>query len=501
MSDTSLQASGTQGSGSWQGRPAGVPGAVPPPSVPLAFFAAAALGLAACGVTLALAGTAAAGDPTADPVVAAAHFGLLATLSTGVLGAMHQFVPVVTGRPLRSIRLAWMTFASWTAASWSLPLGFALGHEWLIGAGGGLAGVAFAVILANLSAPLSVRGKGMEVVGLRLALVGLALTGGFGLVFLVDRSGRWFELSGHVVLAHALVGLFWWLGLSYVAVAEKLWPMFFLAHLPGRHRAGSVAVLALPAGVALAAPGVLLGIVPLAAAGAALAGVGLVAHLVSLATYVAHRRRRADLHLAYVLTSAAWLPVGAGFALAGAFVLPGDEREGVALVAASVAAFAGWLLEALVGHAHKVVPFVVWTALRSRGVTTGPSGRPLAFADLYSRRAAGLSHLTVTTAVAALCAGLAGRLPAATVAAGALLAVTGLVTAVNLSLTPLLMLKPRRLPSPELAGEGGSGSTRCTGGDPTVGDPARSGVSLRGRRTRARSAPARCAALVPGTPS
>ncbi len=454
MSDASVQASGPPGTGRWQGRPSGVPGAVPPPSVPLAFFFAAALGLVACGVSLALAGGAATADPTADPVVAAAHFGLLATLSTGVLGAMHQFVPVVTGRPLRSIRLAWASFGSWTAAAWLLPLGFALGHESLVGAGGGLAGAAFALILVDLSAPLSVRGKGLPVVGLRLALAGLALTGGFGLVYLADRSGRWFELSGHVVLAHALVGLFCWLGLSYVAVAEKLWPMFFLAHLPGRHRAGSVALLTLPAGVALAAPGVLLGIVSLAAAGAALIVAGLAAHLVSLATYVGHRRRRADLHLAYVLTSAAWLPVGGALALAGALVLPGDEREGLALVAASVAAFGGWLLEALVGHAHKVVPFIVWTALRARGVTTGPSGRPLAFADLYSRRAAVLSHLTVTAGVTALCVGLAGGLPAATLSAGALLVVTGLVTAANLCLTPLRMLRPARLASLELAGEG-----------------------------------------------
>src|ERR1019366_6113161 len=79
-------------------------------------------------------------------------------------------------------------------------------------------------------------------------------------VYVADRSGNWFDLTGHVVLAHAVIGLFGWLGLAYVSVAEKLWPMFFLAHIPGRHRAGQVAVRAVPAGVVLLSPGLLTGL-------------------------------------------------------------------------------------------------------------------------------------------------------------------------------------------------------------------------------------------------
>ena len=104
--------------GSWAGRPAGVPAGVPGPSVPLSFLAASALGLAACGAALVWARAAAVANPTADPVVAAAHFGMLATLSMGVLGALHQFTPVVTQRALRSVRLARATFLAWLAAAW-----------------------------------------------------------------------------------------------------------------------------------------------------------------------------------------------------------------------------------------------------------------------------------------------------------------------------------------------------------------------------------------------
>ena len=78
--------------------------------------------------------------------------------------------------------------------------------------------------------------------------------------------------------------------------------MFFLAHVPGRRRAGVVAVWAVPAGVALLSPGLLAGLPQLAGAGAAVLAVGLVAHLCSLGAHVRHRRRKADLHLVYVLT-------------------------------------------------------------------------------------------------------------------------------------------------------------------------------------------------------
>ncbi|HUZ35481.1 MAG TPA: hypothetical protein VMV17_04055, partial [Streptosporangiaceae bacterium] len=109
--------------GAWAGRPAGIPPGVPPPSVPLCFLAAAALGLVACGAALVWARTAGVADPTADPVVAAAHFAMLATLSMGVLGALHQFTPVVTQRRLRSVRVARATFVVWLAAAWLLPFG------------------------------------------------------------------------------------------------------------------------------------------------------------------------------------------------------------------------------------------------------------------------------------------------------------------------------------------------------------------------------------------
>ncbi|MGH3192957.1 MAG: hypothetical protein ACRDOL_38025, partial [Streptosporangiaceae bacterium] len=275
---------------------------VPPASVPLSFLAAAPAGLCGCGAVLAWASRPGVADPTADPVVAAVHLGVLATLSMGVLGALHQFTPVVTHRPLRSACLARVTFLAWLAASWLLPFGVAAGQEDVVEAGGGLAAVAVALLAVNLWAPLSARGKGTVLAGLRLAVAGLVVTVCYGAVYVADRRGGWFGLSGHVVLAHAVVGLFGWLGLAYVSLAGTLWPMFFLANVPGRNRLARLAVLGIAAGVVLLSPGLLLGGPSLGWAGAVVLCGGLAAHLAMLAAHLRRRRRRADLFLAFVVT-------------------------------------------------------------------------------------------------------------------------------------------------------------------------------------------------------
>jgi hypothetical protein len=437
---SSGSSSEAKATGSWTARPPGVPGAVPPPSVPLSFLASASLGLVACGVAWIWVRSAAAADPNSDPAIAAVHFGVLAALTMGVLGATHQFTPVITGCPLRSVRLARATFVAWLAASWALPLGVGSENVGVTAASGALALVGLVLLAWNLAAPLSVRGKGAPVTALRLALLGAAATTLLGATFVGDRQGNWFVLSAHVDLAMGVLGLFAWLGVTYIGVAQKLWPMFMLAHLPGRYRAGTVAVWATWLGAAVLAGGLAHGAPAAEWAGAGVLGVGLGAHLVSLWAHLRHRRRKADLHLLFVATAAAWLVVAAGLALAGALLLPHHYRLGVALVSAAMVASGGWLLEALVGHAHKVVPFVVWSLLRSAGARSGPSGKPLMFADLYHHGWAGATYGTVTTGIAALCAGLGALWTPAIAAGGALLAATGVLAAANLSARPLHLL-------------------------------------------------------------
>ena len=76
-------------------RPGGGPPAVPPAGVPLAFLAAAGVGLVGFGLGLVGVAPTAVTAPTDPKVVADVHLAMLAFLSTAVLGAMHQFTPVI----------------------------------------------------------------------------------------------------------------------------------------------------------------------------------------------------------------------------------------------------------------------------------------------------------------------------------------------------------------------------------------------------------------------
>ncbi len=427
----------------------GMPAGVPPPSLPLSFFALACAGMIGCGVALITAHSAAVRDPTQDGVVCAAHLAMLATLSMGVLGAMHQFVPVVTGKALRSLVLSKITLLTWLGASWLLPLGIGTEHPLVVECGGALASVAIVCLVVNLIPPLSVRGKGVPVTGLRLSVSAFIVTACFGVLYVGDRKANWFTLSGHIVLAHALIGLFGWLGLTYVAVAEKLWPMFFLAHNEKKTQPVRLGIWAIAIGLALLAPGLLIGQQILAWAGSVLIVIGLSTHLHSLSVHIRGRNRRVDLYAVSVITSALWLVVGIGFALSAYLTIDKNHHLGVALVGASISAFAGWLLEALVGHAQKVVPFIVWSAMRQRGIEKVPSGKQLLFADLYSHRVASITFFSITIAVASLCYGFAFSNSPAVIVCGGLLIVSGLLIFGNFVFTPVKLIRLNRSVPPK----------------------------------------------------
>ncbi|NNN18437.1 MAG: hypothetical protein HKL84_01145 [Acidimicrobiaceae bacterium] len=421
--------------------PLKVSGNTPPPSIPLAFFAAAFLGLIGCGIALIIAHNQAVADPTSDPTVAAAHLGMLATLSMGLLGAIHQFTPVVTNRPLRSTSLSKATFLCWLIGAWCLPLGIGTRHEAVVETGGVFAAAAIVLLIINLWSPLGAKGKGNPVIGLRFAVAGFALTACFGVVYVFDRQGNWFDLSGHVVLAHASIGLFAWLGLTYVSVAERLWPMFFLAHIPGKRRAGFIAVSAIPLGVALLSPGLLFKLTALAWLGGAVVGVGLGSHLTSLVLHLTHRKRKIDLYFIFVITSSVSLLAGVALAISAALTIGSHQHLGIMLAAASITAFGGWILEAFVGHIHKVIPFVVWSMFRSRGISKNLSGNQLMFGDLYNHSIAAVVYGIVTLGIASTCFGFAGSISVFLVIGGSLLALSGILLAANLSIKSVQMLR------------------------------------------------------------
>jgi len=92
------------------------------------------------------------------------------------------------------------------------------------------------------------------------------------------------------------------------------------------------------------------------------------------------------------------------------------------------------------------VPFIGYTALRARGVSTSPSGRPLLFGDLFHP---GVARATLGTASTGFVLAIAGILTTSTLLVaigGVALSVTGLMATLNLAVGPIRVLR-RRTPT------------------------------------------------------
>ena len=323
----------------------------------------------------------------------------------------------------------------WVPASWLLPCAFATHRPALLEFAGVLAFAAVCLAAWNLSGPLLRRGRGTPVLGLRMAVLFLVVTAAFGVTYTFDMHHGFFLLLPRRVLAHAHLGLLGWIGLAYVAVAEKLWPMFLLAHRPST-AAGDWAVRLVAGGVPVFAIGLLIPSVPLASIGAGIIAAGLIGHLVSLAGVIRHRRRRMELLHAFVLTSAVLLIVAAWSAvIAGMFEVSFSVRTRA--VQTEVFALTMWLALAVIGHLHKIVPFISWSRMRAAGHTKAPNGRPLLFAHLVNASAARATWACSAVAAFSGVIAMAGSHVVAARISGVALALTGLLVLGNLTSGPL----------------------------------------------------------------
>lgn len=417
----------------------GLPGtlgaAVPPPSIPFHFFIACGIGLVAFGVALAISAEPVLLNPTGTQVIAVVHLGLLAFLSTLVLGALHQFGPVLGSRPLRSIKLAKVSFWLFVIGAWGLPLGFSTGIALLVSIAGAVATTGVGIIVWNLSGPLSSKGKGVPAAGVRWSLTFLVITVCFGMLYALDRENKWFLLLPHIVLAHAQLGLIGWIGLTYIAVSEKLLPMFLLAHRPTAGL-GAWAIRLIPFGLLVLTPGLVLGISWIIAIGALILISGLVAHVGSLMDYMHRRhRRKFDFYQGFLLISASFLILAILLAVTGALAhVPTSFRTH--LIEAEIVSITGWLSIASIGQLHKVVPFISWGLLRSKGLATKSNGKQLLFADLFEPKIAWFTLIGLSTSFSLLDISIVTVFPQGITTAGVILSIVSLITMWNLGLGP-----------------------------------------------------------------
>jgi hypothetical protein len=125
--------------------------------------------------------------------------------------------------------------------------------------------------------------------------------------------------------------------------------------------------------------------------------------------------------------------------VAAVFPLSPGRRSDV--VAAEVAALTGWLGLAVVGHAHKIVPFIGYSALRARGIRTRPDGSPLLFAHLFRPTIARITLALIGAGFGLVVVGLLAVSAPLVAVGGVALASGGATATANLGLTPRRVVK------------------------------------------------------------
>lgn len=266
-----------------------------------------------------------------------------------MLGALFQWLPVVTGRRWERPRRAVGLWVLYVLGAGGILTGFATFHWVWVSLGGSLLVIAlfgFAVLSARLLA--KVRKWPVPLYFVVSGIGYLLLTVSLGLMMAVN-GWRPFLPSWVKLPEHLLVGLGGWFAFTLVGVSYKLLPMFAVARRdPPR---GKWVFAAFHAALVLALFGMFWGPLGLFSEGLAVIGFG---------TYVwdmlelcrTRRSREAD-----PAVWAMFAGVGAAaLALMGVIALKGENGQ----AAMWFFVFNGWLGLSIAAFLQKIVPFAIW---------------------------------------------------------------------------------------------------------------------------------------------
>lgn len=392
------------------GSPTGLAGAQAPPfllpgehfAAALAFLALGALGLVWVAPDLAH------GLFPLPRVAGVAHLFTLGWITTSILGALYQFLPVALGVPIRSERWAHVAFWLYAPGLALFVGGLVTHHPQVFIPGAVLFGTGLLVFLLNLTATLA-RAKGRGLTWWSLAGAALFLSATIVLGVTLAANLRWGFLGGNRFLAigvHLHLALAGWVLLVVIGVAHRLLPMFLLSHgapeWPGR-------LAAILAGAGALGLMLLHHFIPLTAIGlpGLLIGAGALAFAVQARLYFKHRVKRAldpGLRLAGIAVGFLVLGIGlAPFALVRGLAAPG------LMVAYLTTVIVGGFSLFVVAHYYKIVPFLVW--YHRFGPLAGKQPVPRV-AELYSARTALAAVLLLALGALALTAGILAGAPA-----------------------------------------------------------------------------------------
>jgi hypothetical protein len=367
----------------------------------LSYFTVA---LAALVVALALM-TAGFGFPNASlrgpETLAVVHLVAIGWLSLLMLGALFQFVPVLTARPLPSDRAAGISLAGLTTGLTALVAGFLRLADILalelpyFPVAAVLLGAGFALAVYTLGRALQGRPSGLPVRFVAVGLTSLAATAMLGVVFAFVLGGgvdtvMVLDIAAAGVPVHAAVGLGGWLTFTAMGVSYRLLAMFMLAPEIERHstrwvyRLGAWALgLALAGGFAALAAGLPIETMLATAGVPGLLALGLYGYDV---IHLYRARMRKVIELNSRMAVLAFLSLAGSALLAAASAVLGVSD---ALVAALVflAAF-GWLTGLGLAKLYKIVAFLTW--LECYGPVLGKAPTPRVQDLVVEKRAAPL---------------------------------------------------------------------------------------------------------------
>jgi hypothetical protein len=316
------------------------------------------------------------------------HLVAIGWLSLLMLGALFQFVPVLTARPLHSDRQAGLALVGLVAGLFALVGGFlqlagaAASNLPLFPVAGVLLGAAFALSIFTLGRTLwPARPLGLPACFVAVGLACLAATVALGAVFACALSG---DVDAAVLLniaaagmpVHVAAGLGGWLTFAAMGVSYRLLAMFMLAPELDRattrwvYRLGTASLtVAVIGGVAAAVAGLRVGTV-LAAAGL----LGLLALVLYgydiVHLYRARMRRALELNSRMAILAFGSLALAAILAtVAGALGALSDHAGAVVFLVAF-----GWLTGLGLAKLYKIVAFLTW--LECYGPVLGKTATP-----------------------------------------------------------------------------------------------------------------------------
>lgn len=338
----------------------------PPISVPLRFFLTAPLFGIAAGLLLVATGGAVFASRWQGSALALTHLMTVGLMLMNMCGALLQVLPVAAGANVWRPRLtAWVTHLGVTAGAVLLAAGLLSGSGVLLQVAGPLLGSVLgfyvAVVLTGL---LRTPARGATVLALRLAVGGLTVTTGFG-VLLAAAFGWPLQLPLPMLASlHAAWGLLGWSLMLVAAVAYLVVPMFQLTppYRPGFARWWAVGLAALCLAwsmLAFAAPNSGLA----TAVGLALAGLSAAFGATTLRLQQQRRRRIGDATLLFWRIAMVSLIAAAMLGGVRLFMPLGTAAAAIEFLI-GVLMIGGTFTAVINGMLYKIVPFISWLHLQ-----------------------------------------------------------------------------------------------------------------------------------------